>query len=97
MKSVLTIPRNAHFGGKEGKDAQKNYAFATGATQVLFVQDILGELGAEGRCAIVLDDGFLFRTDEDAFVETKRKLLDECDLWAIISLPGGVLPMPSRT
>jgi type I restriction enzyme M protein len=83
------ILTNPPFGGKEGKDAQKNYAFATGSTQVLFVQDILGELAPEGRCAIVLDDGFLFRKDEDAFVETKRKLVDECDLWAIISLPGG--------
>jgi len=83
------ILTNPPFGGKEGKDAQKNYAYATGSTQVLFVQDILGELACDGRCAIVLDDGFLFRKDEDAFVETKRKLVDECDLWAIVSLPGG--------
>jgi type I restriction enzyme M protein len=83
------ILTNPPFGGKEGKDAQKNYAYATGSTQVLFVQDILGELASKGRCAIVLDDGFLFRKDEDAFVETKRKLVDECDLWAILSLPGG--------
>jgi type I restriction enzyme M protein len=80
---------NPPFGGKEGKDAQQNYAYATSSTQVLFVQDILGELAPAGRCAIVLDDGFLFRKDESAFVETKRKLVDECDLWAIISLPGG--------
>jgi type I restriction enzyme M protein len=84
---VLTNPP---FGGKEGKDAQKNYPFPTGSTQVLFVQDILGELAPEGHCAIVLDDGFLFRKDEDAFVQTKRKLVDECDLWTIVSLPGGV-------
>ena len=32
----------------------------------------------------------LFRTNEDAFVKTKRKLLDDCDLWCIVSLPGGV-------
>jgi type I restriction enzyme M protein len=83
------ILTNPPFGGKEGKDAQKNYAYATGSTQVLFVQDILGELATNGRCAIVLDDGFLFRKDEDAFVETKRKLVDECDLWAVVSLPGG--------
>ncbi|MEI6071406.1 MAG: N-6 DNA methylase [Verrucomicrobiae bacterium] len=83
------ILTNPPFGGKEGKDAQKNYAYATGSTQVLFAQDILGELASDGRCAIVLDDGFLFRKDEDAFVETKRKLVDECDLWAIVSLPGG--------
>jgi type I restriction enzyme M protein len=84
------ILTNPPFGGKEGKDAQKNYAYATGSTQVLFVQDILGELAPDGRCAIVLDDGFLFRKDEDAFAETKRKLVDECDLWAIVSLPSGV-------
>jgi type I restriction enzyme M protein len=88
-KSFDVILTNPPFGGKEGKDAQKNYAYATGSTQVLFVQDILAELASEGRCAIVLDDGFLFRKDEDAFVETKRKLVDECDLWAIVSLPGG--------
>ncbi|MDR2014759.1 MAG: N-6 DNA methylase [Azoarcus sp.] len=84
------ILTNPPFGGKEGKDAQKNFAFETSATQVLFVQDILAELAPGGTCAIVLDEGLLFRTNESAFVETKRKLLDECDLWAIVSLPGGV-------
>lgn len=84
------ILTNPPFGGKEGQDAQKNYAFATSSTQTLFVQDILSELADGGSCAIVLDDGFLFRKDESAFVETKRKLVDECNLWAIVSLPGGV-------
>jgi type I restriction enzyme M protein len=32
----------------------------------------------------------LFRTNEDAFVKTKKKLLDECNVWAVVSLPGGV-------
>lgn len=84
------ILTNPPFGGKEGKDAQKNFPFETSATQVLFVQDILSELSPNGTCAIVLDEGLLFRTNESAFVETKRKLLDECELWAIVSLPGGV-------
>lgn len=43
-----------------------------------------------GRCGIVLDEGLLFRTNEDAFVKTKRKLLDDCDVWCILSLPAGV-------
>ncbi len=89
-KQFDVILTNPPFGGKEGKDAQKNFAFETGSTQVLFVQDILAELAANGTCAMVLDEGLLFRTNESAFVETKRKLLDECDLWAIVSLPGGV-------
>jgi type I restriction enzyme M protein len=84
------ILTNPPFGGKEGKDAQKNFDFETGATQALFVQNILSELAPHGRCGIVLDEGLLFRTNETAFVETKRKLVDECDLWAIVSLPGGV-------
>ncbi len=84
------ILTNPPFGGKEGKDAQKNFSFETGSTQVLFLQNILAELAPEGRCGIVLDEGLLFRTNESAFVETKRKLVDECNLWAIVSLPGGV-------
>lgn len=89
-KQFDVILTNPPFGGKEGKDAQKNFPYETSATQVLFVQDILAELAPGGTCAIVLDEGLLFRTSESAFVETKRKLVDECDLWAIVSLPGGV-------
>lgn len=37
----------------------------------------------------MLDEGVLFRTNETAFVQTKRKLLDDCDLWCILSLPPG--------
>ena len=89
-KQFDVILTNPPFGGKEGKEAQKNFPFETSATQVLFLQDILAELAPGGTCAIVLDEGLLFRTNESAFVETKRKLVDECDLWAILSLPGGV-------
>ena len=84
------ILMNPPFGGKEGKDAQKNFDYQTGATQVLFVQHALKNLKDGGRCGIVLDEGFSFRTNEDAFVKTKTKLLDECNLYCIISLPGGV-------
>jgi len=89
-KSFDVILTNPPFGGKEGLDAQKNFSFETSATQVLFVQNILAELAPNGTCAIVLDEGLLFRTNESAFVETKRKLVDECNVWAIVSLPGGV-------
>ncbi len=84
------ILTNPPFGGKEGKDAQKNFSFETSATQILFLQEIIASLSSDGTCAMVLDEGSLFRTNENSFVETKRKLLDECDLWCIISMPGGV-------
>jgi len=83
---VLTNPP---FGGKEGKEAQTRFAYKTGATQVLFLQHVIDSLKPGGRCGIVLDEGVLFRTNETAFVQTKRKLLDDCDLWSIVSLPAG--------
>lgn len=83
---VLTNPP---FGGKEGKDAQTRFPYKTSATQVLFLQHVIDSLKPGGRCGIVLDEGVLFRTNEQAFVQTKRKLLDECDLWCILSLPAG--------
>ncbi len=80
---------NPPFGGKEGIAAQKEFAFKTGATQVLFLQLAMKQLKDGGRCGIVLDEGVLFRTNEQSFVKTKRKLLDENNLYCIISLPGG--------
>jgi type I restriction enzyme M protein len=84
---VLTNPP---FGGKEGKEARTNFDYKTGATQVLFLQHIIRRLRDGGRCGMVLDEGFLFRTNEEAFVQTKRKLLNDCDLWCVVSLPAGV-------
>lgn len=84
---VLTNPP---FGGKEGKDAQTRFAYKTSSTQVLFLQHVIDSLERGGRCGIVMDEGVLFRTNETAFVQTKRKLLNECNLWCIISLPPKV-------
>jgi type I restriction enzyme M protein len=85
------ILMNPPFGGKEGKAAQTEFAYKTGATQVLFLQYIINHLRPDGgRCGMVIDEGVLFRTNETAFVQTKRKLLDDCDLWCIVSLAGGV-------
>ena len=84
------ILMNPPFGGKEGKAAQTNFAYQTGSTQTLYLQHTIAALKPGGRCGIVLDEGILFRTNETAFVQTKRKLLDDCDVWAIVSLPSGV-------
>ena len=70
--------------------AQTHFAYRTSATQVLFLQHVIETLKVGGRCGIVIDEGVLFRTNEDAFVKTKRKLTDECDLWCVLSLPAGV-------
>ena len=83
------ILTNPPFGGKEGKDAQTRFAYKTGKMQVLFLQHIIDTLKPGGRCGMVIDEGVMFR-NETAFVQTKRKLLDDCDLWCFVSLPPGV-------
>ncbi|MCM8802167.1 MAG: type I restriction-modification system subunit M [Candidatus Omnitrophica bacterium] len=84
------ILTNPPFGGKEGKDAQTQFFYKTSSTQVLFLQHVIDSLKRGGRCGIVMDEGVLFRTNENAFVQTKRKLLNECNLWCIVSLPPKV-------
>lgn len=84
---VLTNPP---FGAMEGVEAQTNFDFKTTATQVLFLQTVIKSLKEKGRCGIVADEGLLFRTNEQAFTQTKRHLLEECNLWCVVSLPGGV-------
>ena len=83
------ILTNPPFGGKEGAEAQARFPFKTSSTQVLFLQHVIDSLANGGRAGMVIDEGLLFRTNENAFVRTKRKLLEECDLYCIVSLPDG--------
>lgn len=88
--SFDVVLMNPPFGGKEGKEARTHFDYKTGATQVLFLQHVIRNLKEKGRCGIVLDEGLLFRANQDAFVKTKQKLLNDCNLWCIVSLPAGV-------
>ncbi|WP_375403508.1 N-6 DNA methylase [uncultured Sphingomonas sp.] len=82
------VVTNPPFGGQENTDVQSTFDYRTSATQVLFLQHIIKKMADGGRCGIVVDEGVMFRTNENAFVQTKRRLLDTCDLWAVVSLPS---------
>ncbi len=84
---VLTNPP---FGSKEGKDAQAQFSYKCGKAQILFLQHIIDNLADGGTCGMVIDEGVMFHTKTTAYRQTKRKLLDECELWCVISLPQGV-------
>ena len=84
------ILTNPPFGGKEGIDAQAHFDFKTSSTSVLFLQHVIETLRPGGICGMVIDEGVLGRNTEKAYLETKKWMLDTCDLWCIVSLPGGV-------
>ncbi len=88
MDIVLTNPP---FGGEEEfQIIKENFPYTTSATQILAVQYILRRLKPGGRCGMVVDEGFMSRITEKAFVNTKKELLEENNLFAVVSLPQGI-------
>jgi type I restriction enzyme M protein len=85
------ILTNPPFGGTENVDAIKtNFPYPSSATSILFLQHIMKRLRRDGRAGMVIDEGVLFKTAEGAYTETKRELLEEYNLHAVVSLPAGV-------
>jgi len=85
------ILTNPPFGGTENVDAIKsNFPFVSSATSILFIQHIMAMLRQDGRAGTVIDEGVLFKSNERAYAETKKDLLENFNLYAIVSLPAGV-------
>ncbi len=83
------ILANPPFGGKEQALIQKNFPVESGATELLFLQHIEKLLKNGGRAALVVPEGVLFQTNA-AYQDVKRKLLTDCNLHTVVSLPAGV-------
>lgn len=83
------ILANPPFGGKEQELIQKNFPVESNATELLFLQHIEKSLKNDGRAAVVVPEGVLFQTNA-AYQAVKKKLLTECNLHTVVSLPAGV-------
>jgi len=58
-------------------------------SELLFLGLMLKHLAPGGRCAVVVPEGVLFNSS-NAHVELRRKLVEEFELLAVVSLPTGV-------
>lgn len=85
------ILMNPPYGGNEKDSVKINFPseLRSSETADLFMTLIMFRLNKNGRCAIILPDGFLFGID-NAKSEIKRKLLTEFNLHTIIRLPKSV-------
>ena len=83
------ILANPPFGGKEQKMIQKNFPIESNATELLFLQYMEKILRRNGRAAVVVPEGILFQTNA-AYKAFKEKLIKECNVHTIVSLPAGV-------
>lgn len=85
------ILMNPPFGGSE-KDAVKNNFPAdlrSSETADLFMNVIMYRLKKNGRCAVIIPDGFLFGTD-NAKVAIKSKIFSEFNLHTVVRMPHSV-------
>jgi type I restriction enzyme M protein len=87
---VKIIVTNPPFGGMEEDGVEKNFPsqYRTRETANLFMALIIHLLKDEGRCGVVLPDGFLF--GEGVATRVKQMLLEKCNLHTIVRLPNGV-------
>lgn len=87
---VDCVITNPPFGGAEEDGVENNFPseFRTRETADLFLVMIMKRLKEEGRCGIVLPDGFLF--GEGVKTRIKAELLQEFNLHTIVRLPNGV-------
>jgi len=82
------ILANPPFGGKEKSEVQQNFPIKTSETASLFLQHFIKILKAGGRAGIVIKNTFLSNTD-NASISIRKLLLESCDLYAVLDLPGG--------
>lgn len=85
------IIMNPPYGGNEKEGVKQNFPhdLRSSETADLFMGVIMYRLKKNGRCAIILPDGFLFGTD-NAKVAIKKKLLEEFNLHTVIRMPHSV-------
>jgi len=90
QRKYKVILSNPPFAGVLPKDSiRKDLPTNSKKSELLFLGVIMSALAPGGRCAVVVPEGLLFGST-GAHVEMRKKLIEEFDLLAVISLPAGV-------
>ena len=84
------IVANPPFTGSIDKgDINESLKLNTTKTELLFIERIYCLLNMGGTAGVIIPQGVLFGSGK-AFVETRKILIDQCELKAVISMPSGV-------
>lgn len=84
------VMANPPFTGSIDKgDINESLQLNTTKTELLFAERIFTLLKTGGTAGIIVPQGVLFGSG-GAFVEARKKLVEEAELKAVVSLPGGV-------
>ena len=89
-RKYKVILSNPPFAGVLPKESiRKDLPTNSKKSELLFLGVMMEALAPGGRCAVVVPEGLLFGSTS-AHVELRRKLIENYDLLAVISLPAGV-------
>src|SRR6056297_195765 len=82
---------NPPYGGSEKDSVKSNFPteLRSSETADLFMNVIMYRLKKNGRCAVIIPDGFLFGTD-NAKYNIKKRLFSEFNLHTIVRMPHSV-------
>ena len=86
-----TILMNPPYGGNEKESIKQNFpsGFRSSETADLFMNVIMYRLKENGRCGVIIPDGFLFGND-NIKTNIKKKLFSEFNLHTVVRLPKSV-------
>lgn len=76
-------------GSIDSSEISDNFTIKTKKTEILFLELMYYILSTGGRCAVIVPQGVLFG-NSNAHKSIRRKLLEDCRLDAVISMPSGV-------
>jgi len=84
------ILSNPPFSGRINRDRIRgSLPVRSAKTEILFLGLMVKALRDGGRCGVIVPEGLLFGST-GAHKEVRQMLLEQCDLQAVVSLPGGV-------
>jgi type I restriction enzyme M protein len=84
------ILSNPPFAGVLPKDSiRKDIPTSSKKSELLFLGVMMKALAVGGRCAVVVPEGLLFGSTQ-AHIDLRKKLVEEYELLAVVSLPAGV-------
>lgn len=89
-RKYKVILANPPFAGLLPKDSiRSDLPTNSKKSELLFLAIMMDALAPGGRCAVVVPEGLLFGST-GSHIELRKKLVEDFDLHAVISLPAGV-------
>src|SRR5660398_298812 len=76
-------------GSIDESEISGKFTIRTKKTEILYLELMYNILSSGGKCAVIVPDGVLFG-NSNAHQQIRKKLLEQCRLDAVISMPSGV-------